>query len=143
MQNFAILSGSFSANGNFSGYSKKALSYGDHSGRIFIAKRQMESLGLTKAEDIKFPIFVTATEREYNQIDANGKAVTEKDAQGNEVNKTFKRLTAFSVYKTQEDLNSAEVADAMVDISTQSAVKQAATAAGLSESAVSSLLELA
>jgi hypothetical protein len=133
MQNFAILSGDFSAAGNFSGYSKKALSFGDHSGRIFISKRQMDSLGLSKAADIKFPIFVTATERDYNRLDANG----------NPSGETFKRLTAFSVYKTQEDLNAAEVAEAMVDISTQSAVRQAASAAGLSETAVASLLELA
>ena len=133
MQNFAILSGSFSANGNFSGYSKKALAFGDHSGRIFISKSQMDSLGLSKAEDIKFPIYATATEREYNKLDANGKSTGE----------TFKRLTAFSIYKTQEDLNAAEVADAMVDISTQSAIKQAASSAGLSEVAISSLLELA
>lgn len=133
MQNFVITAGSFSSNGNFSGYSRKALSLGDKSGRIFIAKRQMESLGWTKIEDVKFPFMVTATEREYSKIDANGVATGEM----------FTRLTCFSAYKNQDDLIAAEVAEATLDINVKTAVKQAASAAGLSEASINAMLELA
>jgi len=133
MQNFAIVSGNFSGNGNFSGYSKQALNFGDKSGRVFIHKRQMDSMGIKSIEDIKFPFYVTASEREYSKVDSNGVATEE----------TFKRLTSFCAYTTKEALIASEVADATLEIDVKSAVKQAATAAGLSESAINTLLELA
>lgn len=133
MQNFAINSGSFSANGNFSGYSKKALNFGDKSGRIFISKRQMDALGFTSIDKVTFPFYVTATEREFSKVDANNQPTGE----------TFKRLTTFSAYKTKEELVASEVAEATLDIEVSTAVKSAASAAGLSEQAINALLSVA
>lgn len=137
MQNFVITSGEFSASGNFSGYSKKALGFGDHSGRLFIHKRQMDAKGWKKGDDIQFPFIVAASEREYNKLDENGNPTEEK----------FKRLTSFAIYKNQEELNAAEILEQTVDtnvkIAVAQAVKASATAAGLTEEAINALQELA
>lgn len=136
MNNFVITSGEFSSNGNFSGYSKKALAFGDQSGRVFIHKRQMDAKGWKKGEEIQFPFIVAASEREYNKMDAQGKATAE----------TFKRLTSFAIYKNQEELNAAEILEQTVDSNVKIAVAQAiqstATAAGLSQDAMSALLSV-
>ena len=137
MQNFVITSGEFSASGNFSGYSKKALGFGDHSGRLFIHKRQMDAKGWKKGDDIQFPFIVAASEREYNKLDENGNPTEEK----------FKRLTSFAIYKNQEELNAAEILEQTVDtnvkIAVAQAVKASATAAGLTDEAINALQSVA
>lgn len=133
MKNFVISSGSFSSNGNYSGRCAKALGLADKSGRIFIPKQQMESLGWTKDSDVKFPFVVLASEREYNKRDAQGALTDEK----------FTRLTSFAAYKTAEELTAVQVMEATLDINVNKAVKEAATAAGLSEAAITDLLQLA
>ena len=126
MKNFAIHSGNFSANGNFSGYT----ALGE---RLFIHKTQMAGLGWTKESDVKFPFYAIGAEREINTRDASG-AISDVKAM---------RLQALSIFTTKEALTSAHVDTAVLDVEIKSAIKQTATNAGLSESEVASILAFA
>ncbi len=119
--NYAITSGNFSSNGNFSGYT----ALGE---RLFIHKSQMTALGWTKAEDVKFPFYAIGGTREFNKLDENQQPVL-KDG----VPVMFDRLQALSVYPKISDLQGAHVDVATLDISIAGAIKTAITAAGLSE----------
>ncbi len=132
MKNFAIHSGNFSANGNFSGYT----ALGE---RLFIHKTQMAGLNWTKNEDIKFPFYAIGAEKMIGQLDANGKPAMNADGSPVQV----ARLQALSIFGTKDALTQAHVDTATLDIEIKSAIKQSATSAGLSEQAVSSLLSLA
>lgn len=132
MKNFAIHSGNFSANGNFSGYT----ALGE---RLFIHKTQMAGLGWTKAEDVKFPFYAIGADKMIGQLDANGKPAVNADGTPVQVS----RLQALSIFPNKEALTQAHVDTATLDIEIKGAIKQSATAAGLSETAVDSLLALA
>ena len=132
MKNFAIHSGNFSANGNFSGYT----ALGE---RLFIHKTQMAGLSWTKTEDVKFPFYAIGATKLIGQLDANGKPAVNDDGTPVQV----ERLQALSIFPNKESLTAAHVDTATLDIEIKSAIKQSATAAGLSETAVSTLLELA
>lgn len=132
MKNFAIHSGNFSANGNFSGYT----ALGE---RLFIHKTQMNGLGWTANEQVKFPFYAIGAEKMIGQLDANGQPAVNADGTAVQV----ARLQALSIFPTKEAMISAHVDTATLDIEIKSAVKQSATAAGLSEQAIDSLLQLA
>lgn len=79
MKRIIIFSGSFTANGNFSGYSI----LGE---RVHCYDRQMKAIGLD-ADTLKFPIFAIAQEKEFSSLDADGKETGK-----------FKRLTATALF---------------------------------------------
>ena len=126
MQTVAILSGNWSANGNFSGYNAAGQ-------RIHIPARQMENLGLTRDSKIEYPIYTLVVEREFNEL----------DEAGNPTDKTFKRLQAGSTFKTEEGMISAKNADKVLEIKAQKALVTEATSAGLTEDAVKALTSFA
>ena len=125
MNTVAILSGNWSANGNFSGYNAGGQ-------RIHIPQRQMENLGFTRDTKIpegKFPLYALVVEREFNELDENG----------NPSDKTFKRLQAGSTFLTEEAMISAKNADKILEIKATKALVTEATSAGLSEDAVKAI----
>jgi len=122
-----ILSGNFSAGegkkGNFTGYNAKGE-------KIFVHKAQMETLGFKENKDVK-PFFAVIGEREINTLDENGEPT----------GKTAKRVQALSVFKDSKSLIEAVNSDAVLELQAKAALKAEATSAGLSEKALSALLE--
>ena len=127
-KNYVINNGSFTANGNFSGYT----ALGE---RVHIFGRQMQSLGWSKPEDVKFPFYAIGTMKEFGQLDANGKPLV--DANGVAV--TAGRLTALSAFKTREEIKQAHADSALLDIEIAQEIRTQASTAGLSESAINAL----
>ena len=125
MKNLVINNGKFTAAGNFSGYT----ALGE---RVHIFGRQMETLGWSKTEDVKFPFFSIAQLKDVDTIDANG-VVTATD----------QRLTALSVFKTREEIKQAHADAAFLDIEVKQAVVDQASKSGLSQAAIDSLLSVA
>lgn len=128
MKNYVINNGAFTESGNFSGYTALGV-------RVHFHKRQMESLEWNKNEDVKFPFFCIAEEKEIGKLDDSGKPVV--DANGVEV--TSKRLTALSAFKTKAEITQAHADSALLDVEIAKAIQTQATSAGLSESAISAL----
>ena len=129
MKNFAIHSGNFSANGNFSGYT----ALGE---RLFIHKTQMTGLGLEAGKLPSFPFYAIGDTKMIGQLDANGQAAVNADGSPVQV----PRLQALSIFANKEALTSAHVDTATLDIEIKSAISGAATSAGLTQSAIDSLL---
>lgn len=130
MRQTQILSGKFStgadAKGNFSGYNAGGE-------RIFIHKAQMEAAGFTDASSVKFPFFALIANKPIQTRDANGD-ITEV---------VVDRLQALSVFTTDEALTTAVNADYALTLKAAAARKEMATAAGLNEASVNTLLSLA
>jgi hypothetical protein len=126
MQTVAILSGSFTDNGNFSGYNAAGQ-------RVHVPARTMESIQLTKDSKIAFPLYALVVEREFDVVDADNEPT----------GKTFKRQQAGSIFLNKADMIAAANADKMLTIETAAALKTQATAAGLTEDAISGLLAVA
>jgi len=122
-----ILSGNFSAGegkkGNYTGYNAKGE-------KIFVHKAQMETLGFKTDKDVK-PFFAVIGEREIQTLDESGEPT----------GKTTKRLQALSVFKDSKSLIEAVNSDAVLEMQAKAALKAEATAQGLSEKALSALLE--
>lgn len=128
MKNFVINNGAFTANGNFSGYTALGK-------RVHLHKRQMESLGWSKNEDVSFPFYCIAEEKEIGQLDVNGKPVV--DANGVAV--VSLRLTALSAFKTQEEIVKAHAETSLLDVVIQKEIRTQASSAGLSDAEVNAL----
>lgn len=129
MRQTQILSGKFSsgadAKGNFSGYNAGGE-------RIFIHKAQMEAAGFTEG-NVKFPFYALIANKPIQTRDANGD-ITEV---------VVDRLQALSVFTTDEALTAAVNADYALTLKAAAARKEMATAAGLNEASVNTLLSLA
>lgn len=132
MRNYSIVSGNFSKAGNFSGYT----ALGE---RLFISKAQMLGMGCSSQEQVKFPFYAIGTIKQIGQIDENG--VPKVNADGTAV--LVDRLQALSVFSSKDALTQAHVDTATLDIEITAAIKKEASAKGLSESAVSKLMQLA
>ena len=132
MKNFAIHSGNFSAKGNFTGYT----ALGE---KLFIHKSQMNGLGWSKQDDVKFPFYAIGSVRQIGQLDEN--AQPKMNADGTAV--LVDRLQALSVFATKEALTSAHVDTATLDIEIKQAVTSQAKSAGLTDAAINSLLSVA
>lgn len=130
MRQTQILSGKFATGdkqqGNFTGYNAAGE-------RIFIHKAQMESLGFIVDKDITFPF--------YALIDI--KPMQTRDEDGKLTNVLTDRLKALSVFKTAEALTAAVNADFALSLDAAKARKEMATAAGLNEASVNTLLQMA
>jgi hypothetical protein len=118
-----INSGNFSANGNFSGYNTKGE-------RIFIHKRQMDALGITKNEEFK-QFFAIVENKTYGaRLDASGNPIAYADGKT-----TMTRATATAVFKTKEDYINAHVLDRVLDAEVAQAVKREMNAVGITSHA--------
>jgi hypothetical protein len=133
MKNYEILSGSFSKNGNFTGYTILG-----RAGKVFIHKTQMESLGWKEDKDVKYPFYTIANSETYSQLGADGAPVI-KDG----VPETFQRLTAACVFAAKANLIAARVNASTLDVEVTKEVSATAKAAGLTDEAVAALLEMA
>jgi hypothetical protein len=122
MKNYVINNGSFTAAGNFSGYT----ALGE---RVHIYGRQMDSLGWSGNNDVAFPFYVIGALKEINNIDANGVVIS-----------TDQRLTALSVFKTRQDITNAHTESAFLDVEIKKSIAEEASKVGLSETAIESLL---
>jgi hypothetical protein len=130
MRQTQILSGKFATGegqkGNFTGYNAGGE-------RIFIHKSQMQSVGFNTAEDVKFPFYALIANKPIQTRDANGD-ITEV---------VVDRLQALSVFKTDDAITAAVNADYALTLKSAAARKEMATAAGLNEASVNSLLQMA
>lgn len=126
MKTVAILSGSFTQNGNFSGYNAAGQ-------RIHISGRTLEAAGIKKGDTINYPLYALVVEREFDSLDENGNPTGEK----------FKREQAGSVFTTKAAMIEAANADKMLAVETAAALKAEASAAGISEQQFKSMLEIA
>jgi hypothetical protein len=127
MKNYVINNGSFTANGNFSGYT----ALGE---RVHIYARQMAANNWEADEDVKFPFYCLAVEKEIQPFGADGKTPT---------GETVKRLTATSVFITVEALAEAKGATVLVEARVNNIIAKEAVAAGLSEATIADLLSVA
>ena len=128
MKNYVINNGSFTASGNFSGYT----ALGE---RVHIFGRQIQALGWSKPEDVKFPFYAIGTVKQIGQLDASGKPMVNADG----TPATSDRLTALSAFKTREEIKQAHADSALLDIEIAQEIRNQASTAGLSESAVNAL----
>jgi hypothetical protein len=113
----SIRSGSFTAAGNFTGYTVAGE-------RIHIPARQMETAGYNKDNMPKFPFYTVSGERTFNVLDENGNATEEK----------FTREQAGSIFATKDEAIEAYNESFLLDIEAKASLKRAATEAGLAES---------
>jgi enhancing lycopene biosynthesis protein 2 len=123
MKNKVINNGSFTAAGNFSGYT----ALGE---RIHIYARQMAALGWSTNEDVEYPFYCIAKTTKMKELDANGK----------ETGVTTDRETAASVFKTREAITQAHTESATLDIEIKNSIAQEAAKVGLTAESIDSLL---
>ena len=131
MKKFVINNGSFSNGGNFSGYTAK----GD---RIHIFSRQMESLGITKGDNLKgkFPFYVLAEAKSYaGRVDADGKQILNADGTWG----IKDRLTATAIFSTIESLGQAFVDDATLDARINQMINEAVSSYAVNSESVNAL----
>lgn len=126
MKTVAIISGNFTDNGNFSGYNASGT-------RIHVSGRTMESAGIKKGDTVKFPLYATVVEREFNVLDANGNPTEEK----------FTREQAGAIFTNKQSLIEAVNADKLLAVEAEADLKAKATAVGLTQEAINALQELA
>lgn len=133
MNSLAIVSGNFSSGensqGNFTGYTALGK-------RVFIFKRQMNSLGFSSDSDIKFPFYAVVTEKKIGQLDANRQPVL--DDAGNPV--TTSRLQATALFTTKDAIVNACVEESTLDAEIKDSIAKHASSKGLSQSVVESLV---
>lgn len=122
-KNYVINNGSFTANGNFSGYT----ALGE---RVHIFGRQMEALGWKGNADVSFPFYAIGQMKQINQLNEKGDTIGTAD-----------RLTALSAFKTRDDIKQAHADSSLLDIEIQQEIKAQANSAGLTEAAINSLLQ--
>lgn len=130
MRTTKIISGAFTEKGNFSGYNGKGE-------RIFVHKRTMESLGLTKNEDLKKdnkfqPLFAIIDEKAINPVNTETGQV--------DTTVTVQRLQALSIFLTQEELIDAKNSDALMEIESQKQLSNAVSSAGLTQAQLDVIL---
>jgi len=127
-KNYVINNGSFTANGNFSGYT----ALGD---RVHFHKRQMEALSWATNNDVQFPFYTIATIKQIGQLGADGKPVL--DASG--LPATSDRLTALSAFKTRNEIKQAHADASLLDIEIAQEIRSQASSAGLSDATLMTL----
>ena len=123
MKNQVINNGSFTAAGNFSGYTALG-------NRIHIFARQMSALEWTSNEDITFPFYCITKETPIKQL----------DSAGNETGVVDMRETATSIFKTREEISQAHVDSATLDMEIKKNIAEEAAKVGLSKESIDSLL---
>jgi hypothetical protein len=122
MKNYVINNGSFTAAGNFSGYT----ALGE---RVHIFARQMESLGWSSVDEVGFPFYAIGDVKQIDNVDENGVVLSSSS-----------RLTALSVFKSKTDIVNAHAESAFLDVEIKQSISEQAAKVGLSQSAIDSLL---
>ena len=122
-----INNGQFSVNGNFSGYTATGV-------RVHIYARQMSAIGWEADDDVKYPVYALAKEKEITPFEADGKTLSETKSI---------RLTATAVFTTVDALAAAKGEVVLVEAKVNSIIAKQAVAAGLSEDTMKDLLSVA
>jgi hypothetical protein len=122
-----INNGQFSVNGNFSGYTATGV-------RVHIYARQMSAIGWEADDDVKYPFYALAKEKEITPFEADGKTLSETKSI---------RLTATAVFTTVDALAAAKGEVVLVEAKVNSIIAKQAVAAGLSEDTMKDLLSVA
>lgn len=122
MKNYVINNGKFTTE-NFSGYT----AMGE---RVHIYGRQMASLGWEAIEDVKFPFYCIAADKEIEPNGPDGKPSGEKTM----------RLTALSVFKTKADITTARSESIMLDVEINKSIAEEAEKIGISQATLETLL---
>lgn len=128
-----INSGTFSKNGNFSGYNIKGE-------RIHFFKRQMDALGIKTNSDVKsfYAVVATKTYGAREAVDAAGNKILNEDGTPKllpyaDGKYTMTRATATAVFKTEEEYINALASFATLDAKVQAAVKKEYSNAGIKD----------
>jgi hypothetical protein len=135
VQNVVIVSGQFSANGNYSGYDLLGIE------RYHIPARMMNSLGYAKGanEQVEFPIYASVVKKSFApRVDADGNAIPNPDG-------TFgitDRPTVTALFKTLEQGIAANVANGEYARKVSIAVRKAETADGLTEETLTAINDI-
>ena len=129
MNSYRIISGGFTTAGNFSGYTALGK-------RVHIFKRQMDGLGWSTNEEVKFPFYAIAEEKAIGKLDSNRQPVL--DEQGNPV--TEQRLTATALFDSKDAITEACVEEATLGAEIKASIAKQATSKGLTQSVVDSLV---
>jgi hypothetical protein len=93
----------------------------------------MEVAGMKKGDTIKFPIFATVVEREFNTL----------DEQGNPTGGKFTREQAGAVFTNKAALIEAVNADKVLELEAAADLTSKASAAGLTQEAINALAAVA
>lgn len=117
-----IVNGNFSKAGNFTAITTTGESF-------FVKASQMESIGMASPESVKFPIFAFTDTKMRNF----------RDGEGNLKEVAEPRLEALSLFKTEAERAAAYALENTQNISLNKAVKEAYSAAGLTEDEVTAL----
>lgn len=136
-QELTVNNGQFTSQGNFTGYTALGK-------KVHIYKRQMESLGVAfddsnkPTSEVNLPFYCLAEEKSFsNKLGADGKPVVSPDGTTG-----FLRLTALSVFASVESLGGAVAEEFTLKGQIQNIVRQKASNAGLTESAIDALLSV-
>jgi len=135
VQNVVIVSGQFSANGNYSGWDLLGVE------RYHIPARMMNSLGYAKGanEQVEFPIYASVVKKSFPpRLDADGQPIPNPDG-------TFgikDRPTVTALFKTLEQGITANVANGEYARRVNNAVRKAETASGLTEEMLSTINDI-
>ena len=125
-----ITSGKFTTGENSKG---NFTAYDANGERFFIHKSQMASAGLLADKDITFPLFAITDEKDIQTRDSNGELT----------DVMVKRAQALSIFKTEDEMINAFNSSARLQIKAKQNLQAVATASGLSQSTINSLLEIA
>jgi hypothetical protein len=127
-----ITRGAFSAKGNLMLMDKGRNAF-------FCPKAVVTEKGWSKIEDITFPLYVNVNTFTYNNLDDNGNPLLNADGTPS----TFTREDVIDVFTSAQALADDYADDFSLEILKKQAVKSTASSAGLTESNVNALLELA
>ena len=130
MRSTTIIRGRF-ANGE--GQKGNYTAYNTKNEQIFIHKNVMEGLGWATDKDVPKQFYALIDERDIQTRDENGDLT----------DVLVKRLSATAIFEEEEELINAFNSDARLAIKIKQDLKAIATSAGLTESAMSSFLEVA
>jgi hypothetical protein len=121
-KNYAIINGSWTKEKNYSGYNSKGE-------RVHIYAEQMKNAGFEFDSKVP-PLFVIGATKSYPKT----------DDKGNPTGEEFTRLTALAVFKTQEEMVNAHMADAKLNVAIKAAVKDLGITAGFGDEEMAELL---
>jgi len=127
-KNLKIVRGKFTDAGNLTGRTRK----GDC--RVHIPAQVLETMEWTAEEDIEYPFFVVTELQTINQLALNAETnVMEPTGATND------RLTATSIFLTEDELADAYCEDALLNVHIAKKVKALAESENLTEQAIESL----
>lgn len=117
MKTYVINNGKFTAE-NFSGYTAAGE-------RVHIYGRQMASLNWESIEDVTFPFYALAAEKEITPKGSDEKVM---------------RLTALSVFKTKQGIIDAKKEGILLDAEIEKSIQEEAEKIGISKATMETLL---